>query len=130
MEPVLVHHRLDRRQFGDLVSDRLGVIALQRLVTPPAFGRLAVDDLPELLGRYERTGLASMAGLAAPLLARGRSRRRSLDRGGIGGGWPGRVGGVLADPLFEVGDPSLEGLDQHRHRRLRLGRESIPDRLG
>ena len=38
MEPVFVHHRLDRRHFGDLVSDRLGVVALQRLVAPAAFG--------------------------------------------------------------------------------------------
>src|SRR4051794_17812228 len=85
MEPVFVHRRLDRWQFGDLMSDRLGVVALQRLVAPAAFGRLAVDDSPELLGGYEGTGLATMAGLPAPLLARGRSRRTSLDRGGIGG---------------------------------------------
>jgi hypothetical protein len=120
MEPVLVHRRPDRRQFGDLVSDRLGVIALQRLVAPAAFGRLAVDDVAELLGGYERAGLAMMAGLPAPLLARGGDRRTSLDRRGIGGGRLGRVGGVLVDPLLQVGDPPLEGLHQHRHRRLSL----------
>jgi hypothetical protein len=82
MESILVHRRPDWWQFGDLVSDRLGVVALQRLVAPAAFGRLAVDDVPELLGRDKRTGLTLMAGLPAPLLARGRSGRTSLERGG------------------------------------------------
>ena len=124
---VFVHHGLYGGHFGDLVPDRLGVVALQHLVAPPAFGRLAVDDVAELLGRYKRTGLAAMAGLTAPLLARSPSGRTSLDRGGIGGGWLGGVGGVLVEPLLQVGDPPLEGLHQHRHRRLHLGWEFIPD---
>lgn len=53
MEPVFVHRRLDRRHLGDLVSDRFGVVALQLLVAPAALGRLAVDDLADLLGGYE-----------------------------------------------------------------------------
>ena len=130
MGPVLVHHGGDRRHLGDLMSDRPGVITGKSVLAPSASERLAVDGLPELLGRYERTGLTLMAGLPAPLLARGGDRRTSLDRRGIGGGWLGRVGGVLVEPLLEVGDPSLEGLHQHRHRRLRLGWESIPDGLG
>jgi hypothetical protein len=129
MEPVFIHRRPDRRQLGDLVSDRFGVVAVQLLVAPTAFRRLAVDDLAKLLGWYEWSSLAMMAGLATPLLARGGDRRPPLDRRGIGGGWPGGVGGVLVEPLFQVGDPPLEGLHQYRHRRLRLGRELIPDGL-
>jgi len=81
--PELVHHGADRRQPGDLMPDRLGVIALQHLVAPPALGRFAVDDVAELFGGHERVGLASMAGLPASFLARSRSRRTSLERGGI-----------------------------------------------
>ena len=99
------------------------------VAAPAAFGRLALDDLAELLGRDQRPGVTTMAGLPAPLLARGGSRWPSLDRGGIGGGRLGGVGGVLVEPLLQVGDPPLEGLHQRRDRRLRLGRERIPDGL-
>jgi hypothetical protein len=112
MEPVFVHHGADRRHFGDLMPDRFRVITVEGLAAPAALGWLAVDDLAELIGRHERTGLATMAGLPTPLLTRGGGRRPSLDRGGIGGGWLGGIGGILAELLFEVGNPLLEGLGQ------------------
>src|SRR5436305_10939130 len=129
MESVFVHHGEDRRHLGDLVSDRLGVITGQGIAAPAASGRLAVDDLADLLGGYERAGLAMMAGLPAPLLARGGGRRTPLGRGGIRRGRPGGVGGVLVEPLLQVGDPYLEGLHQPRDSGLCLGRERIPDDL-
>ena len=109
MEPVLVHHGPDRRHLGDLMPDRLGVVAGEGVAAPAALRRLALDDLAELLGRDQGAGMAMMAGLPAPLLARGGGRGPSLDRGGIGGGRPGGVGGVLAEPLLQIGDPPLEG---------------------
>ena len=112
MEAIFVHHGEDGRHFGDLVADRFGVITGECIAAPAASGRLAVEDLAELLRGYERAGLATMAGLPTPLLARGGGRRPSLDRGGIGGGGLGGIGGILAELLFEVGDPLLEGLDQ------------------
>ena len=127
MEPVLVHHRLDRRHLGDLVPERLGVVAVQGVAAPAAVRRLALDDLAELLGRDQRPGVTAMAGLPAPLLARGGGRGPSLDRGGIGRGGLGGVGGVLAEPLLQLGDPPLEGLHQGRDGRLGLGRERIPE---
>src|SRR4051794_39585814 len=129
MEPIFIHHGQDGRQFGDLVADRFGVIAGEGIAAPAASGRLTVDDLAELLGGDEWAGLAMMAGLPAPLLARGGGRRPSLDRGGIGGGGLGGIGGILAELLFEVGDPLLEGLDQARDSGLYLGRERIPESL-
>ena len=130
MEPVLIDDRDDRRQLGDLMPERLGIVTGEGVAAPPALRRLALDDLADSLGRDQGAGMTSMARLAAPLLARGRGRWPSLGRGGIGGRWLGGVGGVLADPLLQGGDPPLEGLHQHRHRRLRLGRECIPDGLG
>ncbi len=129
MEPVLVDHRLDRRHFGDLMADRLGVVAVERLAAGPAHGGLALEDLTELIRRDQGPGLAAMSGLAASLLPRGGRRRPSLDRGRVGRRRLGRVGGVLVDPLFQDGDPPLEGLDQRRNGGLRFRRERVPKRL-
>ena len=85
MEPVLIDHRLDRRHFGDLMPDRFGVVAVQVVAAPAAARRLALDDLAELLGRDQGAGVVAMAGLPAPLLARGGGRRPPLDRGRVGG---------------------------------------------
>ena len=71
-------HGADRRQFGDLMSDRFGVIPGEGVAAPSAFGRLAVDDLADLLGRDQGASMTSMSGLPAPLLARGRGRWPSL----------------------------------------------------
>jgi hypothetical protein len=79
MEPVFVHHRRDRRDFGDLVPQRFGIIALEVVATPAAARRLALDDLPELFGRDQGPGVMAVAELPAPLLARGGSWGASLD---------------------------------------------------
>ena len=121
MEPVFVHDGEDRRQFGDLMPERLGVIPGEGVAAPATSGRFAVDDLAELLRRDQGAGMATMAGLPTPLLARRGSRRSSLDRGGIGGGRPGGVGRVPVEPLLQFGDPPLEGLSQCRDSRLGLG---------
>ena len=129
MEPILVDYRPDRRHFGHLVSDRLGVVAMQLVAAPPALGRLALEDLPELLGRDQGSGLVAMARLAAPLLSRGRSRWSPLDRREIRRRWLGGVGGVLVDPLLQFGDPLFEGLHHRSDRRLCFRRERIPEDL-
>jgi hypothetical protein len=121
VESILVHHGEDRRQFGDLMPERLRVIAVEGIAAPATFGRLALDDLAESLRGDQGAGLTSMAGLATPLRARAGSRGASLDRGGIGRGWLGGVGGVLVEPLLRFGDPPLEGIGQRRDGRLSLG---------
>jgi hypothetical protein len=100
MEPVLVDHGVDRRQLGDLMPERLGVITGHSGAAPAALWWLTVDDLADLLGRDQRADVTAVAGLTASLLARSRDRSTALDRGGIGGGRPGGVGGVPAQPLF------------------------------
>jgi hypothetical protein len=126
MEPVFIHHGDDRRHLGDLVADRFGVITGQSVAAPAASGRLAVDDLADLLGRDQGSGLAMMSGLAAPLLARGGGRRSSLDRGEIGGRWPGGIAGVLVEPLLQFGNRMIPGLLDLKRlswnlRRFRVG---------
>jgi hypothetical protein len=49
MEPVLVDHGDDRRQFGDLMSERFRVITGEGIAAPAALRRLALDDLADLL---------------------------------------------------------------------------------
>ena len=122
MEPVLIDDRQDRRQLGDLMPERLGVVTGEGVAAPPALRRLALDGVTDGLGRDQGAGMTSMAGLAAPLLARRGSRGPSLDRGGIGGGGPGGVGRVASALLLECGDPALEGVHELRDGRLGLGR--------
>jgi hypothetical protein len=78
MEPILVHHGADRRHLGDLMPDRLGVVAGQVVAAPAALRRPALDDPADCLGRGQGADVTLMSGLAAPLLARGRGRGPSL----------------------------------------------------
>ena len=75
VEPILVYHRLDRRHLGDLVSDRLGIIAVQLVAASAASLRPAFDDLADLFGRDQGPGMVAMTGLPAPLLARWADRK-------------------------------------------------------
>jgi hypothetical protein len=129
MEPVLVHHGPDRRHLGDLVPERLGVVAGQGVAAPAASRRPALDDLADGLGRDQGADVTLMSGLAAPLLARGGGRGPSLDGGWVGGGRPGGVGGVPAQPLLQLGDPPAVGVDQLRDGGPCLGRHPVPQRL-
>ena len=47
----------------------------------------------------------------------------------VAGGRLGGVGGILAEPLFEVGDSLLKGLHQPGDGHLRLGRKCLPESL-
>jgi hypothetical protein len=129
MEPVFVHHRLNRGHLGDLVSDRLGILAVQLVAAPAAMLGLALDDPTELFGRDQAPRVVAMTGLAAPLLARGGSRGLSLDRRGIGRGGFGGVGGVGVEPLLQVGDPLLQHLEPYPKSGLGLGWHRTPQRL-
>ncbi len=102
---------------------------MQAEATPAAVGRLAFEGLPKSLGWDQGSGLMAMTGLTASLLARGQRRGSSFDRGWIGGRGLGGVGGILAKPLFQIGDPALEGLHQGQNRRLSVGWECVPDGL-
>ena len=79
MEPVLVHHRLDRWHLGDLMPDRFGIIAMQLDAASATLLRLALEDLPESFGRDQGTGVMAMVGLATPPLTRWANGRPSLD---------------------------------------------------
>jgi hypothetical protein len=71
VEPVLIDHRPDRRHLGDPMPDRFGIVAGEGVAAPAAGRRPALDDLPDALGRDRGADVPAMAGLPAPLLARG-----------------------------------------------------------
>jgi hypothetical protein len=129
MEPVLIHHRLDRRDLGHLMPQRFGVLAVEVVTaTPTRFG-LAVDDLPESLRRDQSPAVVAMTGLATGLLARGPPLGRSLDRRGIGRGGLGGVGGVGVEPLFQLSDPPFQDLEPCPDGLLGLGWHGLPQRF-
>jgi hypothetical protein len=45
MEVILIDDRADRRHLGDLVAERLGIIALELMAAVAALWRLAVDHI-------------------------------------------------------------------------------------
>ena len=50
MELVFIDDGANGRYFGDLVTDRFGVITLEVLTALPALLRLALDHLAKLFG--------------------------------------------------------------------------------
>jgi hypothetical protein len=129
MEPILRDDGLDRRDLGDLMEQRLGVLTGQVMAAAAAVRRPTVEDLVDLLWGDQDPGVTAMAGLSAPSLAGGSGRRSSLDSGRVGGRGLGGVGGVLVEAFFEAGDPLLELDDDPGDDSLGLGREDVPDGL-
>ncbi len=77
MELVFIDDGANGRHFGDLVTDRFGVIALEVLTALPALERLALDHLAKLFGRNQGANTTAVTGLPAP--------PRFLPEGGAGG---------------------------------------------
>jgi hypothetical protein len=129
VESILIHLGAHRRQFGHLVTERIGILSVEVVSTASALRRLAHDDLPELFRRHQGTDTTAVTGLPSPLLPRGGSRRAPLHRRAIRGRWLGGVGGVGVEPFLQGSDPLLKGGHQRRHGSLRFGGESLPDLL-
>jgi len=129
---MLGHRRSEGRDLGDLTATWVGVVAEEGLAASPAGPRQVIDDGPDLLGRHQHAAVASVSGLAAPLLAGGLPGASPLDAGRVGGRRPGRVDGVEVGPCFQVGDPPPEDvvlLDQSRDQRLKFRRRGVPEGL-
>ena len=65
MEAVFIDVGSNRRDLGDLVSQRLGVFSLKRGATAFAVRRLDLEGLAQLLGRDECLRVTLVTGLAA-----------------------------------------------------------------
>ena len=62
MELILIHLRTHRRQFGHLVTERFGIMAVEVVTTAPALRRLAHDEVAELFRRYQGTTTTVVTG--------------------------------------------------------------------
>jgi site-specific DNA recombinase len=137
VQPIFVHDRFDLRQFGDLMDQRVGVLAGQRMTAAPTGGGLAVLRGAELLGRDQGTERLAMAGLSAALSPGRRAGRLSLQTDRVGRRGLGRVGGVELEAGLEVthggfqrSDPILHLLPGSQKSGLGLGRDGVPERFG
>ncbi len=129
---ILAMARASRAEdLRDLVPHRIGIFSLEHGTTAHAVRRLDLEGLAELIRRDQRPAVALVTGLAAAIPPGRRSWRASLDvhvqrnrsrrlR---------RVGGVLVKPRLQVGDPFLQGGDDHQNRRLSFRRDGVPDRF-
>lgn len=104
-----------------MMPQRLRVGAAQHLAAAATGRRLEGDG--GLRRLQQRSLPQGVAGLTAATATRGRSRRGPLGDGRVGGGGPGRIGGVLAEPLFEFIDAALQG-----SQAVLVGLHQIPDR--
>ncbi len=136
MEPILIDDRLNLGQFGDLMDQRLGVIAGKAMTTAATVGRLAVKRLANFLGRYSTSAKLAMSGLSAAFLSAGRSGGFALHSDGIGRGRLGRVGRVKLEAVFQIIEPALKqsealfvGFNERKNRRLQFGRGCLPQRF-
>ena len=127
VEAVLDDLGADLGEFGDLMADGLGVVAVEGVAAAGAGLGLDLDGAGQLLGGDQLARMTLVAGLATPPLPGGRPGRLPLDVERLGGGRLGGVRGVLVEPGFEGGDPLLEGLDQGEDGRLGIGRDLGPE---
>jgi hypothetical protein len=84
MESVFINVGLNGRDLGDLMPHRAGVVAVKRGTTATAAGRLDLERISQSFGWDQRSGVAFVTGLAAPLPPRRWERRSPLD---LHGGW-------------------------------------------
>jgi hypothetical protein len=64
---VFVDIGTDRRDFSDLVSQRVGVVSLKRGATSLALCRLDLEGLSKLFGWDQRSDVAFVTGLSSAL---------------------------------------------------------------
>ena len=125
MTTVLGDDGADGRHVPDLMTQRLRVIAMQRLLAITAGRRFAIVDgvgvsdegalnlgVPLLTARF----------VAGRRLGRGAFESRRVRRGRLGG-----VGRILLESGFEVGESSFVSLDQIPDSGLSSGRDLLPE---
>ena len=120
MPLVFGHQRLDLRQFPDLMSQRLGVVAAELRAATAAFGRFEPLHVVAVFSRNQWTFVFVVAWLPATFLL-GFSFRRLRPGVRMLAAW--RQRGVLwgISSVFEPFDPIEQCLDEGPNRRGHLG---------
>ena len=136
VQAILVDLRLDGRQLGHLVAQRIGVLAGKLMPATATRRRLAFGDRGDALRGHQgphTPGVSLLAAAAFPGRWYGGLPLRA-DR--IGGRRFRAVGGVLVeagpqllDLLLRLGKPIIQPVDDGSNDRTGLLRETIPDVL-
>ena len=130
----LGHDGGDARQLGDLVPGRLGVavgwLLGQRGVAPLAVGGDQRDDVIDAVGRQALAAMAGVSGLPAGGTTRTLLDDRGLGAGRVGRGRDGGVGGVLAQPGFQILDPLLQLWTRWSRAAMTASRSTHPGQAG
>jgi hypothetical protein len=125
MTAVLGDNGPDGRHVPDLVTQRLRVVAMQRLLAMAAGRRFAIVDG---VGVIDEGALdLGVSVLSARFFA-----RRRLGRGAFEDRWvrrrrSGGVGRILLESGFEVGESSFVSLDQSPDSGLSSRRDLLPE---
>jgi hypothetical protein len=125
MTAVLGDGGSDGRHIPDLMTQRLWVVAVQRLLAMAADRRFALVDGVGVIGE-------GTLGLGVPVLTARFVAGRWLGRGAFEGRWVGRgrargIGGVLVEPGFEFGESLFVTLDQSPDSGLSSGWGLLPE---
>ncbi len=80
MEAVLDDLGADLGEFGDLMAEGLGVVAVEGVAAPRAGVRLDLDGAGQPLGWDQLTRMTLVAGLATPSLPGGGPGRRVIQK--------------------------------------------------
>lgn len=108
MTAILSDDRSNERHVPDLMTQRLRVIAMQRLLAISADRGFALVDGVGVID--EGTLSLGVSVLTSGLFGRGRLGRCAFEGRWVGGRWFGGVGRVLVETLLEFGDLILQSL--------------------
>jgi hypothetical protein len=133
VESVFGDLRLGFGDLDDLMTQRLGVRPVQGVAAASALRRF---ERLTVIGGGNDAGVERMPGSAAAATPGRRLRRRPLDGARVARRRPRRVRRIpvealfqLTDASFQLGDPSFVLLDDEKQRRLRGGRDLVPQHL-
>jgi hypothetical protein len=123
--PVFGDDGPNGRHVPDLMTQRLRVVAMQRLLAMAAGRRFSVVDGVGMID--EGTLDLGVSVLTAGFFGRGRLGRCSLDGRWVRRGRLGGVGRILIEPCFELGEALLVVLNQSPDSGLSSGRDLLPE---
>lgn len=123
MPLILGDHRLDLRQFKDLVPERFRIVACESLPATPTMIRLQRNRFGHLARRHECSLMFLVPFLSAAFSLRFRFGFGSLGVRMLAGGRQRRVLRSHAKPRFQVLNPGFIIIDNRPDELLHIGRQ-------
>jgi hypothetical protein len=111
MQAVFDDRRFDRRQFGDLVAQGLGINAAQGVAATATGVGLVVEGLGQTFGLNQRTNAPRVPGLAAASATAGSYGGPAFLANESAGGRPRGIAGVPVEAFTQLSVLTFELLD-------------------